>query len=110
MAPIWLLLILLTGRERPDPTWSGPYYLSAHDPHREHHRSEDAAVAARRGGAERGRVIIGRAGRPVAVLTAYDADPGPRTLGGWKDRVWIAEDFDDPLPEPLQRHFDGTES
>lgn len=56
------------------------------------------------------RVIIGKAGRPVAVLTAYDADPEPRTLGGWEGRVWIADDFDDPLPEDLQRHFDGAES
>jgi len=56
------------------------------------------------------RVIIGEAGRPVAVLTAYDADPEPRTLGGWEGRVWIADDFDDPLPEDLQRYFDGAES
>lgn len=55
-----------------------------------------------------GRVIIGRAGRPVAVLTAYDGDPAPRTLGAWKDRVWIADDFDDPLPDALQRGFEGT--
>ena len=53
------------------------------------------------------RVIIGKAGRPVAVLSAYDADPGPRTLGGWKGRVWIGDDFDDPLPDDLQRSFDG---
>lgn len=56
-----------------------------------------------------GRVVIGRAGRPVAVLTAYEADPEPRTLGGWEGRVWIADDFDDPLPDDIQRHFDGSE-
>lgn len=56
-----------------------------------------------------GRVIIGRAGRPVAVLTAYDGDPAPRTLGAWKDQVWIAGDFDDPLPDAVQRGFEGTE-
>lgn len=53
------------------------------------------------------RVLIGKAGRPVAVLLAYDTDPEPRTLGGWEGRVWIAEDFDDPLPDEIQRHFEA---
>lgn len=57
-----------------------------------------------------GRVVIGRAGRPVAVLSAYHEDPEPRTLGGWEGRVKVADDFDDPLPDALQRHFDGSES
>jgi prevent-host-death family protein len=55
------------------------------------------------------RIIIGKAGKPVAVLSAYDADPEPRTLGGWEGEIWIADDFDDPLPDDLQRHFDGRE-
>lgn len=55
------------------------------------------------------RVIIGQAGKPVAVLSAYEADPEPRTLGGWEGKMWIAEDFDDPLPDELQRHFEGRE-
>ena len=47
--------------------------------------------------AERGeRIVIARAGRPVAVLQAIDAPP-PRTPG--HDRVVIHDDFDDPLPE-----------
>jgi prevent-host-death family protein len=55
-----------------------------------------------------GRIVIGNAGRPVAVLIAYEADPSPRSLGGWRDRrVWIAEDFDAPLPADLQAAFDG---
>jgi prevent-host-death family protein len=55
------------------------------------------------------RVVIGRAGRPVAVLIAYDEDPEPRIPGGWTGRVWVADDFDDPLPEDLQGFFDGGE-
>lgn len=44
------------------------------------------------------RVVIGRSGRPVAVLVAYESTPAPRTLGGWReDEVWIADDFDEPL-------------
>lgn len=56
------------------------------------------------------RIIIGRAGRPVAVLQAYDADPGPRTLGAWRGAVWMADDFDAALPDELQRAFEGHEA
>ena len=54
-----------------------------------------------------GRIVIGNAGRPVAVLVAYESSPDPRSLGGWRDReVWIADDFDDPLPADLQATFE----
>jgi prevent-host-death family protein len=56
------------------------------------------------------RVVIGRAGRPVAVLTPYREDPEPRVLGGWEGAVWMAEDFDAPLPDELLRHFEGDAS
>jgi prevent-host-death family protein len=47
--------------------------------------------------AERGeRIVIARAGRPVAILQAIDA-PAQRMPG--HDRVVIHDDFDDPLPE-----------
>jgi prevent-host-death family protein len=55
-----------------------------------------------------GRVVIGNAGRPVAVLSAYELDPEPRPLGGWRGAdVWISEDFDDELPAEVQALFDG---
>ena len=42
-------------------------------------------------------VIIGRSGKPVAKLVPYTQDTSPRRLGTgqWKDKIWIAEDFDD---------------
>ena len=41
-------------------------------------------------------VIIGRAGKPVAVLSAYKQDLSPRKLGGsWEGKVKISEDFDE---------------
>lgn len=52
------------------------------------------------------RIIIGRAGKPAAILQAYKSDPEPRRLGGWTGRVWISDDFDDPLPDELQRFFE----
>jgi len=41
-------------------------------------------------------IIIGKAGKPVAVLSAFREDASPRKLGGsWEGRVEIAEDFDE---------------
>ncbi len=46
---------------------------------------------------ERGeRIVIARAGRPVAVLQPVEA-PTPRQPG--HERIVIHDDFDDPLPE-----------
>jgi prevent-host-death family protein len=42
------------------------------------------------------RIVIARAGRPVAVLQAVEA---PRRRQPGHDRIVIHEDFDDPLPE-----------
>lgn len=54
-----------------------------------------------------GRVVIGKAGRPVAVLVSYRDSPERRHLGGWRDAdVWVAEDFDDPLPADVQAAFE----
>ena len=50
-------------------------------------------------------IIIGKAGKPVAVLTAFREDSSPRKLGGsWEGKVEIAEDFDD-LDEMLVDSF-----
>jgi prevent-host-death family protein len=41
-------------------------------------------------------IIIGKAGKPVAILSAYREDTSPRELGGsWSGKVKMAEDFDD---------------
>lgn len=50
------------------------------------------------------QVIISKAGKPVAVLSAWVEDTEPRTLGGWEGQVWIAEDFDE-LPPEFMAHF-----
>lgn len=40
-------------------------------------------------------IIIGKAGKPVAVLSAYIEDSSPRELkGSWKGKVKISKDFD----------------
>jgi prevent-host-death family protein len=41
-------------------------------------------------------IIIGKAGKPVAVLSAYKTDNAPRKLGGgWEGKVKISSDFDE---------------
>lgn len=44
-------------------------------------------------------IIIARAGKPVAVLSPYQAPPETRQPGNDKGLVVIHENFDDPLPE-----------
>ena len=54
-------------------------------------------------------IIVAKAGKPRARLVALPGAAKPRTPGGWKGEVWIAEDFDEPLPPDLLRQFDGDE-
>ena len=49
-------------------------------------------------------VVIGKAGRPVAVLTAYEAQPRVRRPGALRGRIWIAHDFDE-LPADIAEAF-----
>jgi prevent-host-death family protein len=43
------------------------------------------------------RIVIARAGKPVAVLSAIEGRPAKRAPG--HDRIVIHPNFDDPLPE-----------
>ena len=51
-------------------------------------------------------IIIGKAGKPMAMLVAWKPELKKRQLGGWRDQVWIADDFDAPSPE-VERLFLG---
>jgi prevent-host-death family protein len=51
-------------------------------------------------------IIIAKAGRPVARLTAV-RQKKRRKPGGWEKRVRVARDFDAPLPAELERAFRG---
>ena len=44
-------------------------------------------------------IIIAKAGKPVAKLTAYQKPLKPRTLGLWKGKVFVAPDFDEESEE-----------
>ena len=53
-------------------------------------------------------IIIAKAGRPVARLMPLPAPP-QRMPGRWRGRVWMAPDFDGPLPDDIQRAFEGED-
>lgn len=55
-------------------------------------------------------IIIAKAGRPLARLTAFRRQGAPRVPGGWENQVWIGPDFDEPLPEELADAFEGRDS
>lgn len=54
-------------------------------------------------------IIIAKAGKPVAKLTAIGKPSRkPRKPGGLKGRLWVADDFDAPLsPEELALWHEG---
>ncbi len=52
-------------------------------------------------------IVIAKAGRPLARLVPLATRTAPRVLGLWADQVRIGDDFDDPLPEDIQRAFEG---
>jgi prevent-host-death family protein len=53
-------------------------------------------------------IIITKAGRPLARLVPLAKRVKPRDLGLLAGQVWIADDFDDPLPDDLLRAFEGS--
>jgi prevent-host-death family protein len=53
-------------------------------------------------------VVIARAGKPVAKLTALtNKDKRMYTLGLLEGKGWIADDFDAPLPDEILAEFEG---
>ena len=52
-------------------------------------------------------IIIAKAGKPMAKLTAVSRRVRRRQPGGWQGRVRIAKDFDAPLPAALRAAFAG---
>ncbi|MGB8261209.1 MAG: type II toxin-antitoxin system Phd/YefM family antitoxin [Terracidiphilus sp.] len=58
--------------------------------------------------AERGEdVIIARNGKPAARLTQLKQEKKPIVFGLMKGEIWVADDFDDPLPGDLLDEFEG---
>jgi prevent-host-death family protein len=54
-------------------------------------------------------VTIARAGVPIARLVAVKPQGKSRPLGFARGQIWIADDFDAPLPDDLLKEFYGGE-
>ena len=52
-------------------------------------------------------IVITKAGKPIARLVPLDRCSARRVGGRLAGQVRIAEDFDAPLPEDVQRDFEG---
>jgi len=50
-------------------------------------------------------IVIARAGKPVARLTAWRGIAAPRTPGALRGKIVIHDDFDAPLPDALATAF-----
>jgi len=55
-------------------------------------------------------IVIAKSGTPMARLVPLAGSTTGRKPGGWEDLVWIADDFDAPLPESVLAAFVGSES
>ena len=51
-------------------------------------------------------IIIARSGKPVARLAPL-VQRRPRRLGLLKGKIWVAKDFNAPLPDDLLDLFEG---
>ena len=51
--------------------------------------------------------VIAKSGKPRARLVPLAVPPVRRRPGGGKGKVWVAEDFDSPLPADLLAAFEG---
>ncbi len=54
-------------------------------------------------------IIIGKAGKPIAILSAFIEDDTPRKLGGsWEGKVKIAKDFDKTDHEVVESFYNSA--
>lgn len=54
-------------------------------------------------------IIIAKAGKPVARLIPFAQELPKRTPGSAQGKIWIAPDFDAPLPDEILDAFEGRD-
>jgi len=52
-------------------------------------------------------IVIAKSGSPIARIVPYTSKPTKRIPGSAKGKIWIAPDFNDPLPDDLLDAFEG---
>jgi prevent-host-death family protein len=55
-------------------------------------------------------IIIAQSGEPVARLIPYSPQPIGRLPGSAQGKIWIAPNFDAPLPDEIIDLFEGSAS
>jgi len=55
-------------------------------------------------------IIIAKSGEPVARIVPFASTLTRRLPGSAKGKIWIAPDFDAPLPDEIIELFEGSES
>jgi prevent-host-death family protein len=50
--------------------------------------------------------IIAKNGVPMARLVPLPRRRGRRKPGGWEGKVWIADDFNEPLPDEILKEIE----
>jgi prevent-host-death family protein len=53
-------------------------------------------------------IVIAKAGKPAARLVPIQGQKVIRKPGALKGKIHIADDFDAPLPDDLQKAFEGS--
>ncbi len=43
--------------------------------------------------------VITKRGQPIAEIKPFSPAPKKRIAGLWRDRIWVAPDFDEPLED-----------
>jgi prevent-host-death family protein len=54
-------------------------------------------------------VTIAKAGKPIARLVPVTTSRPTRTPGFLRGKIRISDDFDAPLPDDVQRNFEGAD-
>jgi prevent-host-death family protein len=54
-------------------------------------------------------IIIAKAGKPKARLVPLADRAARRRPGGWEGKVFVADDFDEPLPADILAAFEGKD-
>jgi len=54
-------------------------------------------------------IVIAKAGTPMARLVPLSPAPPKRVPGQLKGKIWVSDDFDDPLPPEIQKYFDDPQ-
>lgn len=55
-------------------------------------------------------IVIAKSGKPVARIVPFEQKPVRRVPGSAKGKIWLAPDFDAPLPSEIIDAFEGKES